>query len=119
MWTITFTVPVPAGDTAVIMWLLSTWKLFAGVVPKSTAVTCENLHPEIVTDVPPFFRTVIRAQTRDCRGLFRSDCEWSRGRDSPSQRCHVRLADTHGRGSNFTGNGEGPGEHGRGAAAQI
>jgi len=51
--TVTSTVPVPAGLTAVIEVLLTTVKLSAGVGPKSTAVAPVNSRPVIVTKVPP------------------------------------------------------------------
>lgn len=49
----TSTVPVPAGDVAVIWVALSTVKPVAGVAPNTTALTPERLVPVIVTDVPP------------------------------------------------------------------
>ncbi len=51
--TVTSTVPVPAGLTAVIELSLLNVKLVAGVVPKSTAVASVKLVPVIVTNVPP------------------------------------------------------------------
>ena len=51
--TVTSTIPVPAGLSAVIIALLNTVILVAGVVPKSTAVAPEKLAPVIVTTVPP------------------------------------------------------------------
>jgi hypothetical protein len=52
--TVTFTVPaVPAGLAAVIVVSLTTEKLDAGVVPKSTAVAPVKPLPVIVTRVPP------------------------------------------------------------------
>ena len=51
--TVTSTVPVPAGLSAVIVVSLTTVKLVAGVVPKSTAVAPVKPVPVIVTEVPP------------------------------------------------------------------
>ena len=51
--TLTSTVPVPAGDVAVICVAELTVKLLAAVAPKVTAVAPENPVPVIVTDVPP------------------------------------------------------------------
>ena len=51
--TVTSTVPVPAGLAAVIAVSLTTVKLVAAVVPKSTAVAPVKLVPVIVTEVPP------------------------------------------------------------------
>ena len=51
--TVTFTVPVPAGLLAVIVVSLTTVKLVAAVVPKSTAVAPVKPLPVIVTNVPP------------------------------------------------------------------
>ena len=52
--TVTSTVPVAAGATAVIWLALFTVKLCAGAVPKLTAVVPVKLIPEIVTEVPPW-----------------------------------------------------------------
>ena len=51
--TVTFTVPVPAGLSAVIVVALTTVKPVAGFVPKSTAVAPVKPVPVIVTKVPP------------------------------------------------------------------
>ena len=51
--TVTDATPVPAGLVAVIVVLLTTVKLVAAVVPKSTAVAPVKLVPVIVTNVPP------------------------------------------------------------------
>jgi hypothetical protein len=51
--TLISTVPVPAGDLAVIDVEELTVKLLAAVAPKVTAVAPENPVPVIVTDVPP------------------------------------------------------------------
>ena len=51
--TVTFTVPVPAGLTAVIVVGLTTVTSVAGVVPKLTAVAPVKPVPVIVTTVPP------------------------------------------------------------------
>ena len=48
--TVTSTVPVPAGLSAVIVVALTTVKLVAGVVPKSTAVAPVKPVPVIVTE---------------------------------------------------------------------
>ena len=49
----TLTVPVPAGDTAVIEVALLTVKLAAGVTPKLTAVAPVRSVPVMATLVPP------------------------------------------------------------------
>ena len=49
----TSTVPVPAGDVAVIWVAELTVKAAAGVAPKLTAVAPVKFVPVIVTDVPP------------------------------------------------------------------
>ena len=49
----TSTVPVPAGDVAVIEVAELTVKPAAGVAPKVTTVAPLRLVPVIVTDVPP------------------------------------------------------------------
>ena len=51
--TVTCTGPLPAGLTAVIDVPLTTVKLVAGSVPKSTALAPSKLFPVIVTVVPP------------------------------------------------------------------
>jgi hypothetical protein len=51
--TVMSTVPVPAGDTALRSLDETTLKLFAGVVPKSTAVAPVKFVPVTVTVVPP------------------------------------------------------------------
>ncbi len=51
--TVTSTVPVPAGLSAVIEVSLTTLTFVAAVVPKSTAVAPVNPVPVIVTRVPP------------------------------------------------------------------
>ena len=51
--TVTSTVPVPAGDVAVIEVAELTVKLVALVAPNFTAVAPVNPVPVIVTDVPP------------------------------------------------------------------
>jgi hypothetical protein len=51
--TVTFTVPVPAGLSALISVSLTTLNEVAAVVPKSTAVVPVNPVPAIVTRVPP------------------------------------------------------------------
>ncbi len=51
--TVTSTVPVPAGLSAVIVVPLTTVRFVAGVVPKSTAVAPVKPVPVIVTRVPP------------------------------------------------------------------
>ena len=51
--TVTFTIPVPGGLSAVIEVSLTTVKFVAGVVPKSTAVAPVKPVPVMVTNVPP------------------------------------------------------------------
>ena len=51
--TVTSTVPVPAGLSAVIVVALTTVTPVAAVVPKSTAVAPVKPVPVIVTNVPP------------------------------------------------------------------
>jgi hypothetical protein len=51
--TLTSTVPVPAGEVAVIEVPEMTVKLVAGVAPKVTAVAPVRFVPVIVTEVPP------------------------------------------------------------------
>src|SRR6516162_9703639 len=51
--TVTFTVPVPAGLSAVIEVSLTTVTFVAATVPKSTAVAPVKPVPVIVTVVPP------------------------------------------------------------------
>ena len=51
--TVTSTVPVPAGDVAVIWVAELTVKPVAGVAPKFTALAPVKLVPVIVTVVPP------------------------------------------------------------------
>ncbi|GAB2769392.1 hypothetical protein GCM10027072_80240 [Streptomyces bullii] len=51
--TVTFTVPVPDGLTAVICVLLLTVKEVAFLLPKRTAVAPVNPVPDTVTVVPP------------------------------------------------------------------
>jgi hypothetical protein len=51
--TVTSTVPVPAGDVAVIDVVELTVKLVAAVAPKVTAVVPVKFVPVIVTEVPP------------------------------------------------------------------
>ncbi len=51
--TVTSTVPVPAGLSAVIEVSLTTVTFVAAVVPNSTAVAPVKLVPVIVTSVPP------------------------------------------------------------------
>ena len=51
--TVTSTVPVPAGLSAVIVVALTTVTFVAGTVPKSTAVAPVKPVPVIVTNVPP------------------------------------------------------------------
>ena len=51
--TVTSTVPVPTGETAVIELSPLTRNEVAGVDPKFTAVTLLKLEPAIVTWVPP------------------------------------------------------------------
>ncbi|PIT03974.1 hypothetical protein TSA1_26780 [Bradyrhizobium nitroreducens] len=51
--TLISTVPVPAGDVAVIWVAELTVKPVAGVAPKVTAVAPERLVPVMVTVVPP------------------------------------------------------------------
>ena len=51
--TVTSTVPVPAGDVAVIWVAEFTVKPVAGVAPKLTAVAPLKFVPVIITDVPP------------------------------------------------------------------
>jgi hypothetical protein len=51
--TLTSTVPVPAGDMAVIDVSELTTKLVVDVPPKNTSVAFVNPVPVIVTDVPP------------------------------------------------------------------
>ena len=53
MITVTFTVPVPAGLSAVMVVSLTTVTSVAAVVPKSTAVAPVKPVPVIVTEVPP------------------------------------------------------------------
>ena len=49
----TSTVPVPAGDVAVIWVVLLTTKPVAAVAPKFTAVAPLRLVPVMTTEVPP------------------------------------------------------------------
>ncbi len=65
--TVTSTVPVPAGLSAVIVVSLTTVRFVAGVVPKSTAVAPVKLVPVIVTKRAAGRRTAGRAQARDHR----------------------------------------------------
>ena len=51
--TVTSTVPVPAGDVALIDVALLTITPVAALAPKSTAVAPLRLVPVMVTDVPP------------------------------------------------------------------
>jgi hypothetical protein len=51
--TLTSTVPVPAGEVAVIWLELTTVTLVAAAPPKVTEVAPVKLEPLIVTDVPP------------------------------------------------------------------
>jgi len=51
--TLTLTVPVPAGDVAVIWVAEMTMNDVAAVAPKVTAVAPVKFVPVIVTDVPP------------------------------------------------------------------
>jgi len=51
--TLTSTVPVPAGDVAVIWVELLTVNEPAGLLPKLTPVTAKKLVPVMVTVVPP------------------------------------------------------------------
>ena len=51
--TVTSTVPVPAGDVAVMDVAETTVTLVAAVVPKSTAVAPVKLAPVMVTSVVP------------------------------------------------------------------
>jgi hypothetical protein len=51
--TVTSTVPVPAGEVAVIDVLELTAKFVALTEPKLTAVAPVKLAPEMVTEVPP------------------------------------------------------------------
>ena len=63
--TVTSTVPVPAGLSAVIVVSLTTVTFVAAVVPKSTAVAPVKPVPVIVTKVPPAVGTAGRVQARD------------------------------------------------------
>src|SRR5215470_5515866 len=60
--TVTSTMPVPAGETDVMLVAEFTVKLVAGVAPKFTAVAPVKLVPVMVTEVPAApdvgFRTV-------------------------------------------------------------
>jgi hypothetical protein len=51
--TVTSTVPIPAGEVAVIWVALLTVKEAAALLPKLTAVAPEKLVPVMVTLVPP------------------------------------------------------------------
>ena len=51
--TVTSTVPLPAGEVAVIEVAVSTVMVAALPVPKSTAVAPQRLVPVMVTLVPP------------------------------------------------------------------
>ena len=51
--TVTLTVPLPAGLSTVIFVSLTTVKLVAGIVPKSTPAAAVKPLPVIVTNVPP------------------------------------------------------------------
>ena len=51
--TVTFTVPAPGGLMTVNVLSLTTVKLVAGAVPKSTTVAPVKPLPTIVTNVPP------------------------------------------------------------------
>ena len=51
--TLMSTVPLPAGETAVMLVAEFTVKLVAVVLPKLTAVAPVKLVPVIVTEVPP------------------------------------------------------------------
>jgi hypothetical protein len=51
--TVTSTVPIPAGEVAVIWVALLTVKEPAALLPKLTAVAPEKLVPVMVTLVPP------------------------------------------------------------------
>jgi hypothetical protein len=51
--TVTSTVPIPAGEVAVIWVALLTVKALAALLPNLTAVTPKKLVPVMVTLVPP------------------------------------------------------------------
>ena len=51
--TLMSTVPLPAGDTAVMLVAEFTVKLVAAVLPKLTAVVPVKLAPVMATEVPP------------------------------------------------------------------
>ncbi len=51
--TVTSTTPVPAGLSAVILVLLTTVRVVAAMVPKSTTEAPVKLVPVMVTRVPP------------------------------------------------------------------
>jgi hypothetical protein len=57
--TVTLTVPVPAGDVAVIVVALVTLKLVAVVEPNLTVEAPVKLVPVIVTPVPPLVGPVL------------------------------------------------------------
>ena len=67
MVTVTFTTPVPAGLTAVIVVALTTVTPVAAVGPKATAVAPVKPVPVIVTKMPPAVGPARRADARDRR----------------------------------------------------
>ena len=60
--TVTSTIPVPAGLTAVTVVSLPPSRSVAGVVPKSTAVAPVSPVPVIVTGVPPAYGPLVGAR---------------------------------------------------------
>src|ERR1700681_3051905 len=79
--TVTSTVPVPAGETAVIDVAELTLKLVAAVGPKSTAVAPVKFVPVMLTDVPPpagppFGFTSVTVGGKGCTGSFHAPRPW-------------------------------------------
>ena len=73
MVTVTSTVPIPAGEVAVIWVALLTVKEAAALPPKLTAVAPEKLVPVMVTLVPPRRRTGIWIDVGDGEPITRTD----------------------------------------------
>ena len=72
--TVTSTVPVPAGLSAVIVVSLTTVTSVAAVVPKSTAVAPVKPVPVIVTRRAAGRRPAVRADAGDRRRVPRPRC---------------------------------------------
>jgi hypothetical protein len=75
--TVTSTVPVPIGLTAVIVVSFTTVTSVAGVVPKSTALAPVNAVPVIVTIVPPKFGPLVGAIAVTAGAAATLNVNWS------------------------------------------